>query len=149
MIRIKALPMKKREKNAAFLTPNILTNVFVPTFLSASASRISFVVVPPTRNKAAIDPIARGRCWKGSAKALQEPRIARKPRGSATQSWLTNKYFFMRGEREYVIEKAAIRNTNILNKRLIVSEKTSAIIYITNDRVYASRTEAMPWGIGR
>ena len=60
-IKAKALPIKRREMNEAFLSPRALTRVFVPDCLSASASSISFVAVPPKRKSAEIHPIASGR----------------------------------------------------------------------------------------
>ena len=81
-----ALTIKIREKIEAIFKPNTFTKVFVPTTLSASASRISFVVVPPKRKRAATLPIAIGRGSNGFPKTLQEPMIAKKPRGRATQT---------------------------------------------------------------
>ena len=78
--------MKIREKNAAVFTPKTLTMVLVPTVRSASASKISFVAVPPKRNRAATHPIANGSGSKGFPKTLQEPIIPKKPRGRATHS---------------------------------------------------------------
>jgi len=78
--------MKTSEKNAAIFTPKTFTRVLVPTARSASASKISFVAVPPKRNRAATHPIASGSGSKGFPKTLQEPTIPKKPRGRATQS---------------------------------------------------------------
>lgn len=61
MIKAKALLIKRREMNDVFFKPNTLMRVFVPVFLSASASSMSFVAVPPKRNKAEMHPIAIGR----------------------------------------------------------------------------------------
>jgi len=61
MIKAKALLIKRREMNAVFFIPKAFTRVFVPVFLSASASSMSFVAVPPKRNNAEIHPIASGR----------------------------------------------------------------------------------------
>ena len=61
MIKAKALPIKRREMNEVFLSPRTLTRVFVPACLSASASSMSFVAVPPKRNNAEMHPIAIGR----------------------------------------------------------------------------------------
>ena len=78
--------MNTREKNVAVFTPNTLTIVLVPTARSASASKISFVAVPPKRKRAATHPMANGSGSKGFPKTLQEPIIPKKPRGSATHS---------------------------------------------------------------
>ena len=78
--------MNTREKNVAVFTPKTLTMVLVPTVRSASASKISFVAVPPKRNRAAMHPIASGSGSKGFPKTLQDPIIPKKPRGSATHS---------------------------------------------------------------
>ena len=61
MIKAKALLIKRREMNAVFFIPKAFTRVFVPVFLSASASSMSFVAAPPKRNNAEIHPIASGR----------------------------------------------------------------------------------------
>ena len=61
IIKAKALLIKRREMNAVFFIPRAFTRVFVPVFLSASASSMSFVAVPPKRNNAEIHPIASGR----------------------------------------------------------------------------------------
>jgi len=78
--------IKKSEKNAAVFCPKTFTKVFVPTVRSASASKMSFVAVPPKRNRAAIHPIASGRGSNGFPKTLQEPMKPKNPRGRATHS---------------------------------------------------------------
>ena len=78
--------MNRRENKDAKRNPYIFTKVLVPTALSASASRISFVVVPPKRKSVAMHAIARGSGSKGLLKTLQDAMIPKKPRGSATQA---------------------------------------------------------------
>ena len=128
MIKLKALPIKRREINEAFLSPRTLTRVFIPVFLSASASVMSFVDVPPKRNNAEMHPIAIGKFWNGFAKTLHDARIPRNPLGIATHNWLMKRSFFIRGGSEYVIEKNAMKRTSTLNVILIVSDKSIAKI---------------------
>jgi hypothetical protein len=86
IINKNAMVIKKSEKYAVFLSPNILISVFVPAFLSALASRMSFVDVPPKRNNAEIKPIDSGRFSNGLEKTAHEAITPRNPREVATQS---------------------------------------------------------------
>ncbi len=118
--------MNTREKREAIFKPKTFTNVFVPTVLSASASKMSFVVVPPKRNRAATHPIDKGSGSKGSPNTLQEARMAKKPLGSATHNWLRNRNFFIRGASEYVMEKKAIRAIKMVKIEWTARERRNA-----------------------
>jgi len=132
-IKINAPIMNTSEKRDAIFKPKTFTKVLVPTVQSASASKISFVVVPPKRNRAATQPVANGSGSKGFPNTLQEPRIPRNPRGRATHTWLRNKNFFMRGASEYVIEKKAIRDIKKPKRIWTVMERSNAIAYKKNE----------------
>ncbi len=125
-IMAKALPIKRREMNEAFLSPRTLTRVFVPDCLSASTSSTSFVAVPPKRKSAEMVPIASGRFWNGFAKTLHDASTPRSPLGIATHSWLMKRNFFIRGGSEYVIEKNAMKRTSKLNVTLMASDNNIA-----------------------
>ena len=60
MIDIKDILMHRRAIIAVFFIPRTLTSVFIPVYLSASASSISLVVVPPNKNNAAMQPTVTG-----------------------------------------------------------------------------------------
>ena len=78
--------MKGSAINAAFLTPNVLTSVCVPIFLSASLSVISLVIDPPIKKNIAIKPIVKGNGPNALPKTLHEARIPKSPRGTPTHS---------------------------------------------------------------
>ena len=126
IINKKALLIKIKENKAVFLSPKILINVFVPAFVSAVASSISFVEVPPNKNIAAMHPIDSGKFCKGFPNTLHDPKIPRNPLGIATQTWFRNRYFFIRGGKEYVIEKPAMSKINRLKVLLIVNDNKIA-----------------------
>ena len=141
--------MKIRENIEANFKPNTFTKVLVPTDLSASASRISFVVVPPKRKRAATQAIARGSGSNGFPKTLHDPMMPKKPRGRATQTWLRNKNFFMRGRIEYVIENIAMMHTKRQKSICTVNDSKRAIEYKKKDSLIAFFGESNPRGIGR
>ena len=141
--------MKIREIIEAIFKPYTFTKVFVPTILSASASRISFVVVPPKRKRVATQAIVRGSDSNGFPKTLHEPMMPKKPRGRATHTWLRNKNFFTRGRIEYVIENNTMMHTNKQKMICTVSDRKRANVYKRKDSLVASFAESMPRGIGR
>ncbi len=128
IINKKALLINKKETIAVFFIPRTFTKVFVPALLSAFASRMSFVEVPPNKNIAAIHPIDRGKLWKGSPNTLHDPKIPRNPLGIATHTWFKNRNFFILGGKEYVIEKNAISRINKLKVLFIVIDNSTANI---------------------
>ena len=66
---------------AALFKPYMFTSVFVPVFLSASESMISFVIEPPIKKTIAINPIVRGKVSKAFPNTLQLASIPRSPLG--------------------------------------------------------------------
>jgi hypothetical protein len=91
----------------------------------------------------------RGSDSNGFPNTLQELRIAKKPRGIATHSWLKNKNFFIRGVREYVTENKVIRRIKTKNTIWTVRARRNAPVYNKKESLKASFDVTIPCGIGR
>ena len=119
--------MKGSVINAVFFIPNVFTSVRTPVSLSAFASVISFVAIPPIRYIVAIAPTISGIGEvNGCPNTLHAAIIPKKPLGIAIQIWFMNRYFFIRGGSEYVTVKSIIRNMKNPNHAFIVTALRSA-----------------------
>ncbi len=128
--------------------PYVFTSVFVPVFLSASASVISFVIDPPIKKIIARNPMVRGNGSKELPNTLQLASIPSSPRGIPTHSWLINSLSLHLGGIEYVTVKNVISSTNKRNIEFIKKAMEIEDMYSIMDISSASFDDTIPFGIG-